>query len=485
MLRGRTADLVYRFIQRHPSLRRGLEEGIVSPHAIAQRIDIGQRSPRSREALSVGIRRVERRVREERQIATRQVPLRDARPVLYPRYTLARLRDDPTTWSALARSAAMVESALESPRAFLAIQQGAPSLLFLAPARRLEPILALVPAGLRQGTWTDLTVAGIDLESVAPETPGVIATLDDTLARVGLVPRLMVGVGHEFRWVGPAPMGPRIEAALRLGLGGSAEGAKVAVRYRRLMGMGVDKREEGALSAAEVARDYIERHPSVADCLAYGVVNITLLARRISEELQDPRVDALEMAIRRYPVRVDPSDTLEHRLLEVVAASRVEVRTRVALVTLPPSTDLLRTILSREAMEARSQRRLFQVLQGPSQVTILCESEYVPQLRLLAQSRREIPVIWGELTAITVESPREVYETPGVVAYLAGTLSRQQINCVELMSLNTESTFVVQQADAPRAFQALSELVFDLKGPTAPAEGGPRRSPERRPRSRP
>jgi aspartokinase len=94
-------------------------------------------------------------------------------------------------------------------------------------------------------------------------------------------------------------------------------------------------------------------------------------------------------------------------------------------------------------------------------------------------------VIWGELTAITVESPREVYETPGVVAYLAGTLSRQQINCVELMSLNTESTFVVQQADAPRAFQALSELVFDLKGPTAPAEGGPRRSPERRPRSRP
>ncbi len=480
MLRGRTADQVYRYVLRHPSLRRGLEEGIVSASALAQWIGAAQLGPSSREALSVGIRRAERRLKEERRAAIREVPLRDARPILYPEYALAQFRDDPSTWSVLDRQAAAVEAALNSPRAFMAIQQGAPNLLILAPARRLAPILAAVPAELRQGLWPELSVAGIDLESVAPETPGVISTLDDLLARAGLIPRLMVGSGREFRWVGRAESARGIEGAIRHGFADVPEGAKVAARYRRSKGMATKERADGVPSAAEVARDYIERHPSVADCLAYRVVNVTLLARRISEETRDPRVDALEMAIRRYPLPKAPSETLEYRLLEVVGASRVEVRTRVALVTIPPSTELMRTILSREATEARSQRRLFQVLQGPSQVTILCESEYVAQLRTLAQSRREVPVVWDGLTAITVESPREVYETPGVVAYLAGTLSRQRINCVELMSLNTESTFVVQQADAPRAFEALSELVFDLKGPVLAAERVAPRRPARR-----
>src|SRR5579875_31501 len=463
MRRGRTAELVYGYLQRHPSLRRGLEEGIISGAA--------HLGPSSREALAVGIRRVELTLREEHRLAGARIPLRDARPRLYEGYTLTRVQDHPSTWSALDACASAVEAALESPRAFMAIQQGAPSLLILAPSDRLAPLLDRIPPELHQGIWPGLTVAGIDLESVAPETPGVIAALDDTLARVNLIPRLMLGVGHEFRWVGSPESAREIEGSIRRRIADHGALAKAARALPGPKGTPVDVRGGTGASAAEVARAYIDRHPSVADCLAYGIVNVTLLARRISEECRDPRTDALEMAIRRYPVLSDPSKTVEGRLLEVVAASRVEVRTRVALVSIPPSSELLRTILSREAMEARSQRRLFQILQGPSQVTILCESEYVPLLREHARSRREVATIWDGLTALTVESPREVYETPGVVAYLAGTLSRQQINCVELMSLNTESTFVVQQADGPRAFQALSELVFDLKSSSPSPDG--------------
>jgi hypothetical protein len=485
MRRGRTAELVYGYLQRHPSLRRGLEEGIISPTALAQWIGSAHLAPSSREALAVGIRRVEVTLREEHRTAAGRIPLRDARPRLYEGYTLTRIQDHPSTWSALDVCAPAVEAALESPRAFMAIQQGAPSLLILAPSDRLAPLLARIPPELHQGIWPGLTVAGIDLESVAPETPGVIAALDDTLARVNLIPRLMLGVGHEFRWVGSSESARQIEESIRQRMEAPGALSKAARRLPKNRGAVVEAQNDAGASAAEVARAYIDRHPSVADCLAYGIVNVTLLARRISEETRDPRIDALEMAIRRYPVLSDPSKTVEGRLLEVVAASRVEVRTRVALVSIPPSSELLRTILAREAMEARSQRRLFQILQGPSQVTILCESEYVPLLREHARSRREVAAIWDGLTALTVESPREVYETPGVVAYLAGTLSRQQINCVELMSLNTESTFVVHQADGPRAFQALSELVFDLKGSSPSREGVTPRRTARRLRGRP
>jgi hypothetical protein len=482
MLRGRVAEQVYEYVLRHPSIRRGLEDGIVSASALARWIGDDQTGRSSHEALSVGVRRSQVLLQEQRGLTTAHLPLGETWPVLYPGYRLARFRDLPATWKALAERVDDLLAALESPRAFLAIQQGAPSLLLLAAASKMDAVLAGVPEGLREASWEDLTVAGIDMDTVAPETPGVIEYLDDLLARINLNPRLMVGVGQEFRWVGS----PRdVEGVVRaLGQIPSrvSAGAKAAPAWRRRRAESMANAKEVVPSAAEVAREYIAQHPSVADCLAYGIVNVTLLARRISEELHDPRVDALEMAIRRYPVTQDPATTSEQRLLDVVGASRVEVRTRVALVSIAPSPEFLRTILSEEAMEARSQRRLFQILQGPSQATILCESEYVNSLRELAKSRHEPVVIWDGLTAITVESPREVYETPGVVAYLAGTLSRQRINCVELMSLHTESTFVVQQADAPRAFQALSELVFD---PRVPAPSGARLPRTGRRESRP
>ena len=58
-----------------------------------------------------------------------------------------------------------------------------------------------------------------------------------------------------------------------------------------------------------------------------------------------------------------------------------------------------------------------------------------------------------------MRSPEVIVDTPGVLAFLAGALFRAGINSLELMSVYTDSTFVVREEDVLHAFRVLSELV--------------------------
>ncbi len=211
-------------------------------------------------------------------------------------------------------------------------------------------------------------------------------------------------------------------------------------------------------TAAEVTRRYIEDHPSVRDCLGYNVVNFTSLARKIRSETGLANQEAVEVAIRRYQRQMRAQPALETRVLEVVKASRLEVRTRVAIVAARNDWDMLGNVLETGRSLLKDRRHLLQLLQGPSALTILCEEDLLESV-LSAVGRRGTIGVHRQLSALTVRSPEVIVETPGVLAYLAGALFHAGINSLELMSVYTDSTFVVRETDVLHAFQVLSGIV--------------------------
>lgn len=217
-------------------------------------------------------------------------------------------------------------------------------------------------------------------------------------------------------------------------------------------------------TAAEIARRYIEDHPSIRDCLGYDIINFTSLGRKIRAETGLANQEAVEVAARRYRRQMRTEQPLESRVLEVVKGSRIEVRTRVVIMTAPTDWDLLGNILEVGRSLLADRRHLMQLLQGPGALTILCEEDLADSI-LGALGRRGPLNVHRHLSAITVRSPESIVETPGVLAFLAGALFRAGINSLELMSVYTDSTFVVREQDVLHAFRVLSELVH-------PAEPG-------------
>ncbi len=228
-----------------------------------------------------------------------------------------------------------------------------------------------------------------------------------------------------------------------------------------------DARSPGP-TAAEVTRRYIEEHPAIRDCLGYDIVNFTSLARKIRGETGLANQEAVEVALRRYQRQMKQGATLEGRVLAVVRASRLEVRTRVAIITARNDWDMLANVLEAGRTLLADRRHLLQLLQGPGAITILCEEDLVDAV-LASVGKRGTLGIHRQLSALTVRSPEEIVETPGVLAYLAGALFRAGINSLELMSVYTDSTFVVRENDVLHAFRVLSGLVHP---PVAPGDPG-------------
>jgi hypothetical protein len=223
-----------------------------------------------------------------------------------------------------------------------------------------------------------------------------------------------------------------------------------------------------APTTAEVTRRYIDDHPAIRDCLGYDIVNFTALARKIRADTGLPNQEAIEVALRRYPRLMRPERPLEMRVLDVVKGSRLEVRTRVAIITARADWDLLGRVLETGRTLLADHRHLLQLLQGPGALTILCEEDLVDAV-LAVLGKRPVIAVHRQLSALTVRSPESIVETPGVLAFLAGALFRAGINSLELMSVYTDSTFVVREADVVHAFQVLSRLVH----PPAEGSGSP------------
>ena len=216
-------------------------------------------------------------------------------------------------------------------------------------------------------------------------------------------------------------------------------------------------------TAAEVTRRYIEDHPAIRDCLGYHIVNFTSLARKIRSETGLANQEAVEVACRRYQRQMRSDQPLERRVLDVVRASRLEVRTRVAIVTARNDWDMLGQVLEAGRSFLADRRHLLQLLQGPGALTILCEEDLVEPV-LAAIGKRGTLGVHTQLCALTVRSPEAIVETPGVLAFLAGALFRSGINSLELMSVFTDSTFVVRERDVLHAFRVLSGLVHPPAG---------------------
>jgi hypothetical protein len=467
---GRATDRVREYLVEHPSVRRALGLGLVNDAALARRIRPEGGTPLSLEAVAVALRRVERELPSWESSA-------EARPLLTggsnleirTGYSMLRLPEEEAVLSALLAGPWGRGRRGLPGRVLVHVEEGSPHVSVTCPSEDVERVLRALPRSARAVATDHLALVVLDAQGAASNTPGVIAFLAELLAERDLTPKLLVAARHQVEIVAPDPIARRIFDLLHT-LRGAETGASLGLprphgkesnaRDARSGGRGtaVAEASEEVRSGAKIAREYVDGHPSVADCLAYGIVNVTALARRIGEEAGFTKSDAIEAALRRWKPERTSAPSVEARILAVVRESRLEVRTKVALVTAPPSWDLLKRLFGPPPGSPPNRRRLFQVLQGPTAVTVLCEDELVDSVLRAVGPRSTLTADRG-LAAVIVHSPPTILETPGVLAFLSGSLYRAGINCLELMSLHLESTFVVRQPEALATFGVLSELV--------------------------
>jgi len=215
-------------------------------------------------------------------------------------------------------------------------------------------------------------------------------------------------------------------------------------------------------SLSGIVRRIVDADPCIRECLARGVVNYSELARRIkplveAESGRGASLEALKAALLRYSHRLKSGEqeTPQHRLLEVLARSALELRTGVVVATvrlhvLPK--------LAQVVAELIGKSRLLFLMQSITSVTVTVSSEYFDEIvrRLGEESFIEI---YRDHAVLVIVSPREVIEVPGFIAHVTGILARNGINISQIESVHTDTILVMKLEDALKAFQLLREAI--------------------------
>lgn len=218
-------------------------------------------------------------------------------------------------------------------------------------------------------------------------------------------------------------------------------------------------RDRGPTSA-DIARAYIDEHPSIRSALRDDLVNFAFLARRIQAERGLRNEEAIEIALRRYQQEMRVGSSAERAVREVLATSRLEIRGRVSLVRIREDAEILDRLyqIGRGLLPALRRRGMFQIFQGTRALTVLCEDDLLAVLLEAIPADRVIDLTRGLATVILRSDP-QVSETPGVLATMVDRLAERGINCVETISVHTDSIFVVRESDAVPGSHLLSGLV--------------------------
>lgn len=188
---------------------------------------------------------------------------------------------------------------------------------------------------------------------------------------------------------------------------------------------------------------YVKRRPFLKEVIREDIVNYSALARKISIDAFGNlrHQDAVKMALIRLSSKMERLESdLEKKILALLKNSSMIIKNKVAVVITTKQLDELKPLSF-----AKSGRH----------ITYIVEQK---ELKKLPRSK----AIWKteeNLNLITIESPEELEETPGVISYILGALASEGINVVEFISCYTDTLLVIKQPDTENAYRILSNIM--------------------------
>jgi hypothetical protein len=196
----------------------------------------------------------------------------------------------------------------------------------------------------------------------------------------------------------------------------------------------------------ELTKQYLDEHPSIKDCLKHGIVNYSKLSRKIAKELNIEKktsMEAILIACRRYEAKTKDKNLLENKIIEILKKSELEIKNKI-IVSVINKKSYAENLIQIEK-KIRKTADVFYAIEGTKVFTLITSERYIEDLKsffgsnLIKTSR--------DLAMITIKSPKDLEDTPGVIAYISSIFADNGINIIETMSCWTDTIFVVPEAD--------------------------------------
>ena len=198
----------------------------------------------------------------------------------------------------------------------------------------------------------------------------------------------------------------------------------------------------------------MEGDPIIRNGMARGLINVRALARYIQVAThEEVTFEALVSAVRRYPIK----DTFQKWKDKGRLITKLGMKNKIVEVAIrnDPEVPALLAKFSSEVDYGRGDT--LSIVSSSQEVIVVVDSSNLEKL-LGIIPRRNVKSIDHDLATVVVHYKTPVVATPGILAAICTEIAIEGISIRDLIETLSDSTFLVAEEDALRAYGAVKRL---------------------------
>jgi len=214
------------------------------------------------------------------------------------------------------------------------------------------------------------------------------------------------------------------------------------------------------VTISHVVNKLVDERIYLHEALSHGIASYGSVAKHLKPEIEkevgrEVEHFAIVTALRRY------AQKLSTKFLEVTFGtqhSEVNIKTHIIDINVLKSHDLFDKLKRFYDLISFDRGDLLHVIYGRTHVAIITNERYKEKIMNLLQHQK-IQKIEENLVALSFTVGKERIEEPGVLFKVTRSLAWENINVIEIISVDHEITFIVEKKNANKGFNSLERLI--------------------------
>ena len=215
------------------------------------------------------------------------------------------------------------------------------------------------------------------------------------------------------------------------------------------------------VTISHIVNKLVDERIYLHEALSKGIASYGSVAKHLKPEIEKElkrEVDhfAIVTALRRY------AEKLTARFNDIkfnTKFSEVNLKTHIIDVNVLKTQDLFDKLKRFYDLINFEKGDIMHVIYGRTHVAIVTNERYKDKILNLLQNQK-IKKIEENLVALSFTVGKNRIEEPGVLFKLTRSLAWEDINVIEIISVDLEVTFIVDKKDAVKGYNALEKLII-------------------------
>jgi len=214
------------------------------------------------------------------------------------------------------------------------------------------------------------------------------------------------------------------------------------------------------VTVSHIVQKLVSERIYLHEALSKGIASYGAVAKNlkpmIDKELgKDTKHSAIVTALRRY---ADKINTKFRDISFDTRQSEVNMKTHIIDINVVKTQDLLNKLYRFYDLMNFEGGDILHIIYGRTHVAIVTNERNKTKILNLLQNQK-IKKIEEDLVALSFTVGKERIEKPGVLFQLTRNLAWEDINIIEIISIDVEVTFIINKKDANRAYNSLERLI--------------------------